>query len=225
MKVDIYSDVACPWCYIGQAHFERALASFDGADRLDVRHRPYQLDPHAPSQAEPMLEYLARRFGARSRDMANEITARGRVEGLEMDYDRGLAVNTLNAHRLLALAEREYGADMQRTLMRRLFAAHFSEGRDVGDPRVLAELAGDVGMDAAAAHEYLKSDAGAREVKQAIAEAQQLGITAVPTFVFDDKYVVEGAQPADLFLQALNLVAKESSPEARTSPNDELARG
>ena len=211
MKVDIYSDVACPWCYIGQARFDRALADFVGAADVDVRYRPYQLDPGTPMRAEPMLEYLTRRFGSQARAMAGRVIEIGRTEGLAMDYDRGLAVNTLNAHRLLALGEREHGAAVQRDLMRRLFAAHFSEGRDVGDPGVLAAVAAEVGMAADAVREYLESEQGTREVREEIAGAQQLGVTAVPTYVFDDKYVVEGAQPSELFLRALNTVVEQSS--------------
>jgi predicted DsbA family dithiol-disulfide isomerase len=127
-----------------------------------------------------------------------------------MDYERGLSVNTLNAHRLLALAEREQGVAVQRALVRRLFAAHFAEGRDVGDPGVLVDLAAGVGMDPEPVRAYLESDAGTREVRAEIAAAQRLGVTAVPTYVFDDKYVVEGAQPPELFLQALNTVAEQT---------------
>ena len=211
MKVDIYSDVACPWCYIGQARFERALGQFEGAEHVEVRYRPYQLDPRAPADAEPMYDYLERRFGARARAMAAHVIGIARGEGLEMDYDRGLTVNTLNAHRLLALADREPGADTQQALMRRLFDAHFAEGKDVGDPRVLAAIAGEVGMDADAARNYLETDEGTGEVREEIAAAQRLGVNAVPTYVFDDKYIVEGAQPAELFLQALNTIAEEAA--------------
>ena len=211
MRIDIYSDLACPWCYIGQARFERALATFEGADRLDVRYRPYQLDPLAPTDAEPMFDYLARRFGARGRAMATHVIEIARGEGLVMDYERGLMVNTLNAHRLLFLAEREDGPVVQRELMRRLFRAHFSEGRNIGDPRVLAQIAADVGMDTDAARNFLETDQGTREVREGIAEAQRIGVSAVPTYVFDDRYVVEGAQPTELFLQALTTVAGEAA--------------
>jgi predicted DsbA family dithiol-disulfide isomerase len=161
--------------------------------------------------AEPMYEYLARRFGDRSRAMASHVVGVARGEGLEMDYDRGLTVNTLNAHRLSLLADREHGAAMQRALMRRLFDAHFAEGKDVGDPRVLAELAGDVGMDPDVARNYLESGEGVGEVREEIAAAQRLGVDAVPTYVFDDKYVIEGAQATELFLQALNTIADETA--------------
>ena len=211
MKVDIYSDVACPWCYIGQARFERALGQFEGAEHVEVRYRPYQLDPRAPADAEPMYDYLERRFGARARAMAAHVIGIARGEGLEMDYDRGLTVNTLNAHRLLALADREPGADTQQALMRRLFDAHFAEGKDVGDPRVLAAIAGEVGMDADAVRNYLETDEGTGEVREEIAAAQRLGVNAVPTYVFDDKYIVEGAQPEELFLDALRTIGSEVS--------------
>jgi predicted DsbA family dithiol-disulfide isomerase len=211
VKVDIYSDVACPWCYIGQARFERALASFDGAEHIEVRYRPYQLDPGAPMDAEPMYDYLAHRFGAKARAMAGHVIGIAQREGLTMDYERGLSVNTLNAHRLLTLVERERGVDAQRSLMRRLFDAHFAEGKNVGDPRVLAELAADVGLDQDETRNYLESDAGTREVREEIAAAQRLGVSAVPTYVFDDKYIVEGAQPTELFVQALQTIANEAA--------------
>jgi len=211
MKVDIYSDVACPWCYIGQARFERALGQFAGAEHVEARYHPYQLDPRAPAEAEPMFDYLERRFGARGRAMAGHVIGIARGEGLEMDYDRGLSVNTLNAHRLLMLADREHGPATQHALMRRLFDAHFSEGKDVGDPRVLAALAGEVGMDADMVRNYLETEEGTGEVHEAIASAQRLGVNAVPTYVFDDKYIIEGAQPAELFLQALHTIADEAA--------------
>jgi predicted DsbA family dithiol-disulfide isomerase len=210
MKIDIYSDVACPWCYIGQARFERALRGFEGGEHIEVRYRPYQLDPRAPAEAEPMYDYLARRFGAQARAMAAHVIGIAQAEGLTMDYDRGLTVNTLNAHRLLTVVERERGAEVQRALMRRLFDAHFAEGKNVGDPRVLAELAADVGLDQDETRNYLETDEGTREVREEIAEAQRLGVSAVPTYVFDDKYIVEGAQPTELFVQALEQIANDA---------------
>ena len=211
MKIDVYSDIACPWCYIGQARFERALADFGGAADVEVRYRPYQLDPRAPSEAVPMLDYLARRFGPQARAMADRVIDMGRAEGLVLDYDDGLAENTLNAHRLLALVEQERGRAAQRTLVRRLFDAHFAEGRDVGDPATLAALAGETGMDTGRVRAWLETEEGTSEVRAEIAAAQRLGVSAVPTYVFDDRYVLEGAQPPALFLQALQRVAEETT--------------
>lgn len=211
MKVEIYSDVACPWCYIGKARFERALAAYPGAEEVEVAYRPYQLDPRAPTEAEPMLEYLERRFGASARAMADRVSNSARDEGLVMDYDRGLAANTFAAHRLMDLAEREHGIEVQRQVAERLFEAHFAEGMDIGDADTLADLAADAGMDRDRVREYLASGAGADGVRARIADAQGLGISAVPTFVFEGRYAVQGAQPASSFLQALETVARETA--------------
>src|SRR5690606_33521353 len=114
MKVEIYSDVACPWCYIAERRFARALAAYPGGDRVEVVYRSYQLGPEAPAEAVPMMEYLSRRFGDRVDGMLERVSENARVEGIEMAWDRALSVNTLTAHRLLRLAEREYGPAVQR---------------------------------------------------------------------------------------------------------------
>jgi predicted DsbA family dithiol-disulfide isomerase len=211
MKVEIYSDVACPWCYVGKRRFERALAAFPAAGEVEVVYRPYQLDPDAPAQAVPLLEHLARRFGARAGGMAGQVTETARADGIEMDFGRALAANTLDAHRLMRLAEREGGPEAQRAVAEGLFRAHFSEGADVGDPDVLAGIGEAAGLDPARVRGYLASDEGRAEVRDEIAGAQALGITAVPTFVFEGRWAVQGAQPASAFLQALETVAAETA--------------
>jgi predicted DsbA family dithiol-disulfide isomerase len=207
MKVEIYSDVACPWCYIGYARFQRSLTGLEGADDVEVVYRPYQLDPGAPRKAEPMLDYLERRFGPGARDMANQVAESARGEGLPMDFERGLTGNTLDAHRLMRLAELEYGAEAQRKLATALFEAQFADGRDIGDAETLAELAAGVGIDAGRASTYLASDEGEREVREEIERAQRIGVTAVPTFVFEGRYAVQGAQPPATFREVLEAVA------------------
>jgi predicted DsbA family dithiol-disulfide isomerase len=207
MQVDIYADIACPWCYIGADRFERARKTFTDGDRVEVVYRPFQLDPNAPQHAEPMMQYLTRRFGAQATAMAARVIEMGRADGLVMDYARGLAVNTFNAHRLLHHALEEYGATVQRALAWRLYKAHFSDGKDVGDAEVLAALATDVAMDAQKAREFLISEKGTREVREAIDTAREAGISAVPTFVFEEKYMVEGAQSVEGFVQALEAIA------------------
>jgi len=215
MKVEIWSDVACPWCWIGTTRFERALDAFAGRGDVEVAYRPYQLDPHAPPRAEPMLDYLTRRFGAGARAMTGRVVEQARSEGLAMDYEHGLAVNTFDAHRLLRLAGAEPDAGTQRRVSRRLFAAHFAEGRDVGDREVLAAVAAEAGMDAERVRRSLASDEGAREVRDEIAHARRIGVTAVPTFVFDDRWAVQGAQPTAAFAEALATVAAAAAdPEA-----------
>jgi predicted DsbA family dithiol-disulfide isomerase len=217
MKIEIYSDVACPWCYIGKARFERALADFPGADGVEVVYRPYQLDPQAPREAVPMFDYLERRFGPGGRRMAERVIQEARGEGLEMDYERGLAANTLDAHRLLSLAEREAGAEVQRAVAEALFRAHFSEGRDIADAEVLTEIAGRAGMDAKRVRAYLGGGEGRAEVEAEIEQARLLGITAVPTFVLDGTYAVQGAQSTATFRSVLGQVSREAA-EAGSPP-------
>jgi len=217
MKVEIYSDVACPWCYIGKVRFDRALdawAEVVGAEALEaveVAFRPFQLDPGAPAEAVPMPQYLARRFGPSAGAMADRVSDAARGEGLVMDLDRGLVVNTLQAHRLMWFAEREHGPDVQLALAESLFEAYFAEGADVGDPAALAEVASRAGMDPKRVLAFLASEQGTLEVKASVAAAQRLGVTAVPTFVFDGRYAVQGAQPSATFLQVLEQVAGEAA--------------
>src|SRR6476660_5351029 len=137
MQVDVYADIACPWCYIGADRFERARKTYADGDRVEVVYRPFQLDPNAPERAEPMMQYLARRFGSQANAMADRVIQMGRADGLVMDYEHGLAVNTFNAHRLLYHALEQYGASVQRALAWELYRAHFSDGKDVGDYDVL----------------------------------------------------------------------------------------
>jgi predicted DsbA family dithiol-disulfide isomerase len=220
MKVEIYSDVVCPWCYIGERRFERALAAFPGARDVEVVFRPYQLDPTTPETAIPTMQYLARRFGRPVEGMLGQVTAAAAGEGITIDFDRALAVNTRTAHRLLRLAEREYGAAVQHALVNALFDAHFSRGGNVGDHAQLTELAERAGMDAERVRAYLASDEGAAELEAEFAEARALGIKAVPTFVFDGQFMVEGGQPASTFLQVLEEVQQRAAAE-RVDPASE----
>ena len=203
MKIEVYSDIACPWCYLGERRLERALKSFPGRDDVEVVFRPYQLDPSTPERAVPLVPQLERKFGANVGAMTKRITDAGKEEGIDFDWGRALAVNTLTAHRLLRLAERQYGAEAQRELAEKLFEAHFEEGGDIGDPGELTALAVEVGLDPKRVASYLASDEGLAETKAEIAAAHDLGITAVPTFVIDEQYAVQGAQPPEVFLQVL----------------------
>ncbi|HEU0013706.1 MAG TPA: DsbA family oxidoreductase [Longimicrobium sp.] len=211
MKVEIWSDVVCPWCYIGKRRFERALAAFPGAGQVEVVYRPYQLDPGAPAEPMPTKQRLAQRYGGSVEAMVRNAADAAKAEGLVMDFDRMLSANTLAAHRLLAMAEAEHGAEVQRDVAERLFRAHFTNGADVGDPDVLARIAGEAGMDAARVRGRLAAGEGLTEVRREIGEARAMGITAVPTFVFDGRWAVQGAQPASAFLQALEAVAAETA--------------
>ena len=209
MRVEIYSDVACPWCYIGKRRFERALASFAGADDVEVVFRPFQLDPGAPAAGSPLLASLERKFGPRAAQMTAHVADVGRGEGLAFDWPRAIAANTFDAHRLLWLAGREGGTRLQHDLAERLLEAHFTRGIDVADRAQLVLLAREVGLDGERAAAFLSSGEGVAETRAAIAEAVEVGVTAVPTFVFDGRYAIAGAQPASVFLKALEDVARE----------------
>lgn len=211
MKIEVYSDIACPWCYLGERRLARALKRFPGRDDVEVVFRPFQLDPTLSDRAVPLLAELERKFGANAKAMTERITETGSIEGIDFVWTHALAVNTLTAHRLLRLAEREYGAAVQRDLAGKLFEAHFEEGADVSDPGELTALAVECGLDAKRVAEYLASDEGLAETKAEIATAHDLGVTAVPTFIIDEQYAVQGAQPPEIFLQVLEQVAAEST--------------
>lgn len=230
MRVEIYSDIACPWCYIGERRFRRALAAYPRADEVNVVFRPYQLDPGAPERAVPLLEHLQQRFGRPVDEMFEQVSAAGADEGIDFAWDRTLSVNTLTAHRLLHLAEREYGAEIQHALAEELFAAYFSRGGDVAEHEFLLGLAISVGMDESRVRDFLTSAEGLIATQTEIDTARELGITAVPTFVFEGQFAVQGAQSASTFLQMLERAAEQThSTSARAgeanSADDTCASG
>jgi predicted DsbA family dithiol-disulfide isomerase len=214
VKVEIYSDIACPWCYVGKRRFERALAAFPQADSVEVIYRPYQLVPGKSDQPEPHRAYLTARYGPQAEAMDARLVELGRAEGLPFDFDTVLENNTLLAHRLLWHALTAYGPTVQAALKDRLLTAHFAEGVDVGDRAALAALAADAGLDADRAAAFLASDEGHDEVLAEIDSARELGITAVPTFVFEGQWAVQGGQESSTFLSVLEQVAKETGAAA-----------
>jgi predicted DsbA family dithiol-disulfide isomerase len=217
MKVEIYSDVACPWCYIGKRRFARALAEFAGEEPVDVVFRPYQLDPGAPTAAVPLLQHLQQRFGGSAGGMTKAVTDAAAGEGITIDWDRAQAVNTHTAHRLLRLAEREYGPAMQLAVAEALFDAHFARGGDIGDHRLLTSIARDAGMDEVRAHEYLESGEGGEALDAELETARRMGIQSVPTFVFDEQYAVSGAQPVAVFVDVLQQVRRLTADAAEAA--------
>lgn len=224
MKVEIYSDIACPWCYIGERRFARALQAFPGAGDVEIVFRPYQLDATAPAEPVPMAQYLTKRFGRPMDGMFGRVTEAAAADGITMDFDRAIAVNTRTAHRLSRLALHEYGPLVQRQLMDRLFDAYFTNGADVSDHALLTELAEAAGMDRERVRPYLASDEGAAELEAEFDEARARGVNAVPTFVFEEQFGVEGAQPASTFLQVLEEVQRRAAggaPSANGEPDAE----
>jgi predicted DsbA family dithiol-disulfide isomerase len=214
--VEIYSDVVCPWCYIGKRRFERALAEFEGRDDVEVVWRPYQLDPRAPAQPTPALDGYARKFGGPEQALriTSQMTEVGRAEDLELDFTQAQRANTFDAHRLLWLAEREGDQD---AVKEALLAAYFTEGRDVSDLDELVAIGAAAGLEAERVRSMLTSDEGRAEVQAELRTAVERGITAVPTFVFEGQWAVPGAQDPDTMLMVLRRV-KERLGAAVTVP-------
>lgn len=226
MKVEIYSDIACPWCWIGKRRFDQALDRFAGRDDVEVIYRPYQLVPDAPQTASPHRAWLAERYGPQSRAMDDRVTELGRAEGLTYDFDAAQHANTFLGHRLLHLAETEYGASVQGALKEALLKAHFTDGVDVGDRAALTGIAVAAGLDRQRVTGYLAGDEGADEVRRQLDEARELGISAVPTFVFEGRWAVQGGQEVETFVKVLEQVSADmSAAEAAVPDGDACADG
>jgi len=205
MDVEIWSDVVCPWCYIGKRRFERALAVFDHRGEVSVSWRSFQLDPNAPPTSEDdPVDRIAARYGmsrAGAEAAQARVTASAAIEGLNFHLDRTRSGNTFDAHRLIHHAQ-SFGR--QDALKERLMAAYFVEGAAIGEHDVLARLAVEVGLDGPVVRAVLDSDAYADDVRRDELEARHLGITGVPFFVLDRAYGVSGAQPSEVILSALS---------------------
>ncbi|MER5778991.1 DsbA family oxidoreductase [Streptomyces sp. NPDC002039] len=214
MKVEIYSDLVCPWCYIGKRRFEQALAAFPGADRVEVVYRPFQLNPDAPDTTEPSARVYERKFGRPADTIFGPLTKAAAAEGVTFRLEDALATNTFEAHRLLWLA-RHHGR--QAEVKEVLLAHYFTNGGDLGDRTALADVAATAGLDRDAVLSFLASQEGVDEVRAELAQAAELGITAVPTFVFDGEVVLQGAQSPELILEVLTKVADGTISSATVS--------
>ena len=225
MLVEIWSDIACPWCYVGKRRWERALAGFAHREDVAVTWRSFELDPSAPARhAEPQAELLARKYGTtlqQAEAMNARMTAEAAKEGLAFRLDRVQVGNTFDAHRLLHEAAAH---GLRDRLVERLFAAYLAEGEALGDHDVLARLAAEVGLDADAVRAMLASDRHADAVREDETRARRLGITGVPFFVLDGRLGVSGAQPPEVLLGALTQ-AWEAAHPALQMVGDEDRRG
>ena len=204
MKIEIWSDVACPFCYIGKRRFENALEQFAHRDEVEVIWKSFQLDPEAQySPGQNIYDHLAERKGW-SRQQARETTAHviemAQGEGLQYDFDKLVPTNTFDAHRFTHLAA-QYG--LQDKAEEKLFHVYFTEGKNIADPTVLTQLGVEIGLEASAVQQMLNSEDFTDEVQSDIVEAQALGVRGVPFFVFNRQYAVSGAQASAGFLQAL----------------------
>ncbi|GAA3216758.1 DsbA family oxidoreductase [Actinocorallia longicatena] len=204
MKIEIFSDVVCPWCYLGQARFRQAVAAFPG--EVEIVWRPFQLDPSTPVPSPgPADVWLEEKFGG-SEQVANahsRLRALTGAEDLPYEPEKALRVNSFDAHRVSWYAGEQ---GVQDAVVARLFRAHHAEGRDVSDPATLAKIGEEAGLPGVA--ELLASDRGRAEVGEQIGRAQSLGISGVPFFLFEGKWGVSGAQPTEVFTSALEEVAE-----------------
>ena len=213
MRVEIWSDVVCPWCYIGKRRFEQALAAFPHREQVEVVWRAFELDPAAPAErVGDYAELLSAKYGfpvSQGQQMIDTMTATAAQEGLDFHFETARVGNTFDAHRLLHLAH-ERG--VQDAVKERLLRATFTEGEPVGDHEALVRLTAEVGLDPDEARAVLGSDRYADEVRADEAQARAYGISGVPFFVVDGKYGVSGAQPVEALAQVLATAWSESQP-------------
>jgi predicted DsbA family dithiol-disulfide isomerase len=207
LRVDVWSDIACPWCFVGKRRLEAALERLPERDQVEVVWRAFELDPEAPRERDRSVSYaerLSKKYGspvAQAQARIASMTQTAKADGLNFDFERIRPGNTFDAHRLLHLAE-ERG--LQDAVKERFLLGYMSEGEAIGDPAVLQRLATQAGLAEEEVRRVLSSDAYAEEVRADEAQARELGINGVPFFVFDERLAVSGAQPAELLLSALN---------------------
>jgi predicted DsbA family dithiol-disulfide isomerase len=217
VKVEIWSDVVCPWCYIGKRRFERALEAFP--HEVEVVFRSFELDPAAPVRSgETVTASLARKYGGAERvaAMQEHVRRQAADEGLVFRLDETPHANTVDAHRLLHLALDEYGLEVQARVKEALMSAYFEDARDVSDPAVLREVATAVGLESGRIEAVLTGDEYADDVRADVAAAAAYGANGVPFFVFEGRYAVSGAQPAEVFGRALEQVWEATRPSPVT---------
>lgn len=213
LKIDFVSDVSCPWCVIGLRSLEQALERVGDAVSADIHFQPFELNPQLPQAGQDITEHLVQKYGSTPEQLRHNqeaIRARGAELGFTFDMGkRSRVYNTFDAHRLLHWAELE---GRQLELKRALFAAYFTAGRNPSDREVLVDLATQAGLDPVRAREVLESGRYADEVREREQMYGRLGIQAVPSVIFNDKYLIQGGQPVDIFEQALRQIASEEPP-------------
>ena len=203
IRLDIFSDPVCPWCLIGKTNLDRALESRPNHP-FRIEWHPFQLNPDMPKEGADQVEYLAAKFGGRQRAIQAmmQVVDHAKKAGAEIDMEKVKRLpNTLDAHRVIHWAGIE---GKQTPMVARLFRAHWRDGDDIGDAATLARLAGEVGMDAAAVARLLASDADGDDIAARDRDARKKGVSAVPTFLIAQQYVVQGAQPVEVWQQVFD---------------------
>ena len=216
ITIDVISDMVCPWCYLGKARLELAIAEVQDRVSVDVTYRPYQLNPDMPVEGVDHKAWLTEKLGEeRLAESHKTLTQLGSAVGIAYDFDAiKIAPNTMDAHRLAMWAHAE-DPQLQEKVMTRLFKAFFEEGRNIGDHAVLTDIAGEAGLDKELIARLLASDADKDTIKSEIDAASQMGVSGVPFFIIDQKYAISGAQEKELFVEALLDVAKEKAAAHR----------
>lgn len=216
MKVEIWSDVMCPFCYIGKRHLEAALEQFDDRDRIEIEWKSFQLNPDIPmgiDNKQSVYEYLAEAKGIsydQSVKMHEHVEKMASDAGLDYHFEKAVVANSFNAHRMMQMAKTQGLGDKAEE---RLFHAYFTEGKDISDTNTLVALGQEIGLTEADVEESLSNDEYAYRVNQDLAESRQIGVRGVPFFVFDRKYAVSGAQPVEAFLSTLDQSVAEWKKE------------
>lgn len=224
MKIEIYSDIGCPWCYIGKRRLEQALRGFEHRDEVAIEWRSFELAPDMPATSPlDTAQYLTSAKGippAKAQELIAHCTQIGAAEGLELRFDRLKLFNTRKAHQLLHFAKT---AGLQAALKERLFRAAFTEGREIGQIDVLVELASEVGLDPTGAREALEAEHYLPAVLDDEDQAQALGARGVPYFLINDKYALSGAQSSETFKEMLETVWREEHPVEMLAGGDDAA--
>lgn len=219
MKIDIWSDIGCPFCYLGTTQLNQALAAFEHKGEVQVQHHSFQLDPSAPFETtETLNEMLSNKkgFSVEQADSMNQrVAAMFESAGLVMNYKQAVPVNTFKAHRLAHFAA-QHGK--QEAMQTRLFKAFFTDAKNVADTDTLVQLASDVGLDKEQARRALESDECMDSVKADIEQAARYGIQGVPFFIFNGKYAISGAQGSEAFSRALQQIWQDLHLSPATEP-------
>lgn len=217
LDIQIISDLVCPWCYVGKRRLERALAERPELP-VSVRWLPFQLSPELPREGADRATYYAQKFGGKAQAIKERMEQTAAAEGLHFETGPGArAPNTLSAHVLLLWAGEQPGID-QNAIAEQLFAAHHSRNQDIGDPALLARIAGEAGMDPVRIEADLRAGCDEDRVQAMIAEAQQLGVTGVPFFIFNRQYAISGAQPPDALLEVIDRLSSAPASAGELAP-------
>lgn len=221
MKVEIWSDIFCPFCYIGKRRFENALKSFSDKDDVEIIYRSFESNPDAPKVNNNNIhEAIAEKYGMSVEEAkANNdgIVRQAASLGLEYNFDTLILTNSLDAHRLIHFAK---DFNKMEEMTEALFKAYFTDSKNISDIDILGDIAKSAGLNKEEAIKFLNSDKYKNEVREDEALSRNYGITSVPTFVFNDKFKVTGAQPEDVFLMALNKALEEDKPSLDLENND-----